>query len=90
MMRKLFLIVLLASLSCVTVSLSAQTLRNTSGSSIGKVESDGTVRNASGSRIGRIERDGTIRNSSGSSIGKAESVDPRAAAIVFFFGYLLM
>ena len=44
-----------------------------SGSSIGKIESNGTVRNASGSSIGKIESDGTIRNGSGSSIGKVES-----------------
>ena len=33
----------------------AQTLRNGSGSAVGKVESDGTVRNSSGSYMGKAE-----------------------------------
>ena len=51
----------------------AQTVYNSSGSSCGKIESNGTIRNSSGSSIGRFDSDGTIRNSSGSSIGKVES-----------------
>ena len=63
----------------------AQTLRNGSGSAVGKVESDGTVRNSSGSRIGKVESDGTVRNGNGSSIGKAEGVNRKHAAACFFF-----
>ena len=47
----------------------AQTLRNGSGSTVGKVESNGTVRNRNGSSIGKFESDGTVRNGSGSRIG---------------------
>ena len=51
----------------------AQTVYNSSGSSCGKIESNGTIRNSSGSSVGRFDSDGTIRNSSGASIGKVES-----------------
>ena len=51
----------------------AQTVYNSSGSSCGKIESDGTIRNSSGSSIGKLDNDGTVRNSSGSSMGKVES-----------------
>ncbi len=54
------------------IELGAVTIRNGSGSSIGRVDADGTLRNDSGSSIGRIERDGTIRNGSGSSIGRID------------------
>ena len=51
----------------------AQTVRNSSGSSCGQIESNGTIRNSSGSSVGKFDSDGTIRNSSGSSIGKIDS-----------------
>ncbi len=54
------------------IELGAVTIRNGSGSSIGRVDADGTLRNDSGSSVGRIERDGTIRNGSGSSIGRVD------------------
>ena len=63
----------------------AQTLRNGSGSTVGKVESNGTVRDGNGSRIGKVESDGTVRNGNGSNIGKAEGVNRRQAAACFFF-----
>jgi 5-fold beta-flower protein len=65
------------------------TVRGSSGSSIGRIDSDGTfrgssgssigrfasgtVRNKSGSSIGRVDANGTIRNGSGSAIGKVEA-----------------
>ncbi|HTB07487.1 MAG TPA: hypothetical protein VK806_11090 [Bacteroidia bacterium] len=55
-----------------STSVSAQELRSSSGSSTGKIESDGTIRNGSGSSVGKIDNDGTIRNESGSSIGKID------------------
>jgi hypothetical protein len=54
------------------IELGAVTLRNDSGSGIGRVDSDGTIRNDSGSSVGRVESDGTIRNDSGSSIGRVD------------------
>ena len=51
----------------------AQTVRNSSYSCIGKIDSDGTVRNSSYSMIGKIDSDGIIRNSSYSMIGKIDS-----------------
>ena len=54
-------------------NLQAQELRSSSGSSTGKIDSDGTIRNGSGSSIGKVDSDGTVRNSSGSSIGKIDS-----------------
>jgi hypothetical protein len=47
-------------------------VRNSSGSSIGRIESNGDIRNSSGSLIGSF-RSGSVRNSSGSSIGR---IDP--------------
>src|ERR1039458_5185496 len=54
-------------------NIQAQDLRSSSGSSTGKIDSDGTIRNSSGSSVGKIDSDGTVRNSSGSSIGKIDS-----------------
>jgi len=72
------------------IEIGAVTIRGSSGSSIGRVDSDGTIRNDSGSSVGRIEKDGTIRNGSGSSVGKADGYSPRlrhlVAAVLFFGG----
>jgi hypothetical protein len=72
------------------IELGAVTIRNGSGSSIGRVDADGTLRNDSGSSIGRIERDGTIRNGSGSSVGRIDGYSPglrhMVAAVLFFGG----
>jgi len=54
-------------------SLHAQEIRNSSGSSTGRIDNDGTIRNSSGSSVGRIDNDGTIRNGSGSSIGRIDN-----------------
>jgi hypothetical protein len=64
------------------------TVRNASGSRIGRVDGNGTLRNASGSSIGRV--DGcTVRSASGSSRGRFDgcsSGDMHAmAAYLFFF-----
>ena len=63
-------------------------MRDRSGNSIGKIESDGTVRDKSGNRLGKVESDGTIRNASGNTIGKAQGVDRRRAGAYFFFNFL--
>jgi hypothetical protein len=54
------------------IELGAVTIRNSGGSSIGRVDADGTLRDDSGSAIGRIDRDGTVRGSSGGSIGRID------------------
>ena len=82
-MKKILILAFLG----LSLVLSAQTLRNSSNSSIGSISSDGTVRNSSNSTIGKIESDGTVRNSSNSSIGKAEGVKRSWAAAYFFFDY---
>jgi hypothetical protein len=64
------------------------TVRDRSGSSVGRIDADGTfrdrsgssvgrfgqgtVRDRSGSSIGRVDGDGTVRDRSGSSIGRVE------------------
>ena len=63
----------------------AQTLRNASNATIGKIDSDGTVRNASNAILGKISSDGTVRNASNATIGKADGVNKQYAAAVFFF-----
>ena len=67
-MKILRVLILAAGLAMASGAM-AQTVYNSSGSSCGKIESDGTIRNSSGSSVGRFDSDGTIRNSSGSSIG---------------------
>ena len=80
-LRVLFLSIVMLMAS----SAMAQTVYNSSGSSCGKIESDGTIRNSSGSSIGKVESDGTVRNSSGSSIGKASGIPREWVAVYFFF-----
>ena len=70
-MKILRILILAASLVMASGAM-AQTVYNSSGSSCGKIESNGTIRNSSGSSVGRFDSDGTIRNSSGSSIGKID------------------
>ncbi len=64
------------------------TVRNGSGSTVGRIDADGTIRDASGSsigsfrdgevrgrsgsRIGQVEQDGAVRNASGSRVGNIE------------------
>ena len=72
----LFTVVLLTLVAAATAAAQdpcAMTARNGSGSSVGRVVSDGTFRNTSGSSIGRFESGGTVRNSSGSSVGRIDS-----------------
>ena len=70
---KILRILILAAGLVMASGAMAQTIYNSSGSSIGKIDRDGTIRNSSGSSIGRLDSDGTVRNSSGASIGKVES-----------------
>ena len=71
MRRKLFLVMVLSAF--LSVGATAQTVRNASNATIGKIESNGTVRNSSNAMIGRIESNGTVRNSSNAMIGRIES-----------------
>jgi hypothetical protein len=48
------------------------TVRNASGTSIGRIDSDGTIRNKNGSTIGRF-KEGKVRDSSGSTIGRVDA-----------------
>ena len=48
------------------------TVRDRSGMSIGRVESDGTIRDRSGMTIGRVESDGTLRGRSGMTVGRID------------------
>ena len=82
------LLMMAVALIACTTGVNAQTLRDKSGNSIGKIESDGTVRDKSGNRLGKVESDGTIRNASGNTIGKAQGVDRRRAGAYFFFNFL--
>lgn len=68
-----FCIIALLIFLVPSFEMSAQTVRNSSYSSIGQIDSDGTVRNSSYSMVGKIDSDGTIRNSSYSMIGKVDS-----------------
>lgn len=57
----------------LSVGATAQTVRNASNATIGKIESNGTVRNSSNAMIGRIESNGTVRNASNATIGRVDS-----------------
>ena len=83
-MKALRVLLLAAGLMMASGAM-AQTVYNSSGSSCGKIESNGTIRNSSGSSVGRFDSDGTIRNSSGSSIGKAAGIPREWVAAYFFF-----
>ena len=81
--------ILSAALSATAQEACNLTVRSSSGSSVGRIDSsgnirngsgsiigkfkNGTVRNGSGSIIGRVDSGGTIRNKSGSSIGRVDS-----------------
>lgn len=84
MRRKLFLMMVLSAF--LSVGATAQTVRNASNATIGKIESNGTVRNGSNAMIGRVESDGTVRNSSNATIGYARGIKKEWAAVFFFFG----
>ena len=82
-------VMLCAGQSAVAQEACKLTVRNASGSSIGRIDSGGKirrstgsivgrfekgiVRDSSGSTIGRIDPNGTIRNRSGSAIGRVDS-----------------
>ena len=67
------------------IAAQAQQMRNSSGSNMGRIESNGRVYNSSGSYMGRIESNGRIYNSSGSFIGEARGGSTKKAAVLFFF-----
>lgn len=66
--------VMLAGISFSQYRMDGKTLRNSSNSSIGRIDSDGkTIRNSSNSSVGRVDSDGkTIRNSSNSTVLKID------------------
>jgi len=70
LMKRFVLLAVILATSCAGF---AQDIRDSSGTSTGKIEADGIIRNSSGTQVGRIDKDGTIRNSSGTGIGKVES-----------------
>ena len=80
--RYVILVVLLAVGYLAT---GAQTVRNSSNSTVGYVRSDGRVENSSHSCIGYIRSDGRVGNSSHSCIGYVEGVSREWAAAFFFF-----
>ena len=81
---KKILFVLLLMIGATTVC-TAQTLRDGNNSTVGKIERDGTIRDRNNSKIGKIDSDGTVRDRNNSTIGKADGVEPRYAALFFFF-----
>ena len=84
---RLFSIIAMLVMMLAGADATAQTLRSSGNSYLGKIERDGTIRNSSNSYMGKIESDGTVRNSSNSCIGKVENVDRRWAALFFFFDF---
>ena len=74
---------LICIILCSNITLAGGDLR-VEGRHAGSVESDGTVR-IGGSNVGKIEKDGTVRKN-GRNIGSAKGVDPKYAAVIFFFG----
>ncbi|MDO4755518.1 MAG: hypothetical protein Q4A54_04175 [Parabacteroides sp.] len=67
------LIMLIFMLLCVISFSYAQTCKNKSNATIGKIESNGTVRNASNVKIGSFDNN-VIRNASNTKVG---SIDGR-------------
>ena len=78
-------VLLLLVLCLPALAGSSMTIRNSSNSTVGKIESNGTIRNSSNSTLGRIESDGTIRVG-GNVWGSAQGGDPhKVAAVLYFF-----
>jgi hypothetical protein len=69
-----WVITLLAALLLTSLAWagSRMTVRDSSGSSIGRIDEDGVVRDRSGSTIGRIDVPGSVRDRSGSTIGRVD------------------
>jgi hypothetical protein len=75
--------------SCLGWSVSAQeacslSVRNESGATVGRVESDGDIRDAGGALIGRL-RNGTVRDRSGALKGRIDtsgSIRDRSGATI--------
>jgi len=85
----LILCALLAALSVDAQESCSLTVRKATGTSVGRIDSNGYIRNASGASVGRFDKgtvrdksgaatgrvdpDGTIRKSSGAAIGRVDS-----------------
>ena len=82
---KYILVIILLMFMFVGSAGNAQTFRDNNNMQLGKVESDGTVRNANNMRIGTISSDGTIRDNNNMKIGTASGINPKYAAVLFFF-----
>ena len=63
----------------------AQSFRDSNNMQLGKVESDGTVRDNNNVRLGTISSDGAVRNNNNMRIGTASGINPKYAAVLFFF-----
>ena len=81
-----------AALASVTLAspAAADTVRDRSGSSVGRIDPDGTVRDRSGSTLGKVERDGTVRDRSGSTLGSGGTTRLAWVAVRFFFWSTLL
>ena len=84
---KYILVIILLMFMFVGSAGNAQTFRDNNNMQLGKVESDGTVRNANNMRIGTISSDGTIRDNNNMKIGTASGINPKYAAVLFFFDF---
>ena len=63
-------------------------LRNNNNVRLGTVSSDGVVRDNNNMRLGTISSDGTIRDNNNMRIGTASGINPKYAAVLFFFDLL--
>ena len=77
MIRYSFIVMTFLGLILSVVAAPAQeacklTVRNKSGSSIGRIDGDGTFRSRNGATIGRF-RSGIVRNKSGTTIGRVDA-----------------
>ena len=64
------------------------TIRNNNNMRLGTVSSDGVVRDNNNVRLGTISSDGAVRNNNNMRIGTASGINPKYAAILFFFDLL--
>lgn len=72
-MRVLAILMLLCGLARADITLGSVTIRNSSNSSVGKIDSDGTIRNSSNSSVGKVD-------------GYSSSLRHLVAAVLFFGG----
>jgi hypothetical protein len=67
------LLLLSATVALADISLGSVTIRNSSNSTVGSVDSDGTIRNSSNSSVGKVD-------------GYSSSLRHMVAAVLFFGG----